>query len=181
MFSWNNAYFPTARVPWRCSFNIFFSAAAKQNSSASRAAAKKAGKLMSQFGVAPDRVTINAQIDYAIKQGRPDEAIETFERALDGVSKPVFQKRWVIDGSFTRPVVHMYCRQACLVMLLCLPRVRIPSQDWFVLSTTELQGTRIRRLKWKVRSLPQSPPLCIIGGGQTTRYLHCRKHFFIWE
>ena len=75
-----------AHPPRCCSFNIFFSAAAKQNSSASRAAAKKAKKLMSQFGVAPDRVTINAQIDYAIKQGRPDEAINTFERALDGVS-----------------------------------------------------------------------------------------------
>lgn len=41
---------------------------------------------MAQFGVAPDRVTINAQIDDAIKQDRLDEAIETFERALDGVS-----------------------------------------------------------------------------------------------
>lgn len=41
---------------------------------------------MSQFGVAPDRVTINAQIDYAIKQGKPSEAIEIFERALEGVS-----------------------------------------------------------------------------------------------
>jgi len=47
---------------------------------------------MSQFGVAPDRVTINAQIDCAIKQGRPDEAIQTFQRALDGVSKPALQK-----------------------------------------------------------------------------------------
>lgn len=74
------------RPPPRCSFNIFFSAAAKQNSSTSRAAAKKARKLMSQFGVEPDRVTVNSQIDHAIKQGRPGEAIETFEQALDGVS-----------------------------------------------------------------------------------------------
>eukprot|EP00752_Nemacystus_decipiens_P002229 g2115.t1 len=71
-------------TPDAFTFNIFFSAAAKQNSSASRDAAEQAGKLMSQFGVAPDRVTINAQIDHAIKQGRPSEATEIFERALEG-------------------------------------------------------------------------------------------------
>ncbi|CAM9605381.1 unnamed protein product, partial [Hapterophycus canaliculatus] len=65
-------------------FNIFFNAAAKENSCASRAAAKKARQLMAQIGVAPDRITINSQIDDAIKQDRLDEAIETFERALDG-------------------------------------------------------------------------------------------------
>ncbi|CAM9125160.1 unnamed protein product [Ectocarpus fasciculatus] len=65
-------------------FNLFFSAAAKTRSSASRDAAKKAEQLMSRLGVAPDRITINARIDHAIKQGRLDEAIETFERALDG-------------------------------------------------------------------------------------------------
>lgn len=41
---------------------------------------------MSQFGVEPDRVTINSQIDDAITQGSPGEAIKTFEQALDGVS-----------------------------------------------------------------------------------------------
>lgn len=46
---------------------------------------------MSQFGVAPDRVTINAQIDYAIKQGKPSEAIEIFEQALQGVS-PILRR-----------------------------------------------------------------------------------------
>ncbi|CAM9296218.1 unnamed protein product [Ectocarpus sp. 4 AP-2014] len=65
-------------------FNLFFSAAAKKRSSASRAAAKKAEHLMSHLGVAPDRITINARIDHAIKQGKLDEAIETFEQALDG-------------------------------------------------------------------------------------------------
>ncbi|CAM9143566.1 unnamed protein product [Scytosiphon promiscuus] len=65
-------------------FNIFFNAAAKENSCASRAAAKKARHLMAQFGVAPDRITVNAQIDDAIKQERLDEAIEMFERAVDG-------------------------------------------------------------------------------------------------
>lgn len=43
---------------------------------------------MSRLGVAPDRITINARIDHAIKQGKLDEAIETFEQALDGVSQP---------------------------------------------------------------------------------------------
>lgn len=41
---------------------------------------------MGRLGVAPDRITINAQIDDAIKQERLDEAIDIFERALDGVS-----------------------------------------------------------------------------------------------
>ncbi|CAM9131809.1 unnamed protein product [Ectocarpus sp. 12 AP-2014] len=65
-------------------FNLFFSAAAKKRSSASRVAAKKAEHLMSHLGVAPDRITINARIDHAIKQGKLDEAIKTFQQALDG-------------------------------------------------------------------------------------------------
>lgn len=68
-------------------FNIFFSAAAKQNNPSSRAAVQKAQQTMLQWGVAPDRVTINAQINYAIKEGRLEDAIETFEQALNGVSQ----------------------------------------------------------------------------------------------
>lgn len=57
---------------------------------------------MSQFGVAPDRVTINAKIDYAIKQGRPSEAIEIFERALEGVS-PALRRIQILNylGPYT--------------------------------------------------------------------------------
>lgn len=67
------------------SFNIFFGAAAKQNTGASKAAAKEARALMAHLGVAPDRITVNAQISRAVKEGRLDEAIETFGRLLDGV------------------------------------------------------------------------------------------------
>ena len=76
----NNCSCPLLR-----SFNIFFTAAAKQNSAASKAAAKEARALMDRLGVAPDRITVNAQISRAGKEGRLDEAIETFERLLDGV------------------------------------------------------------------------------------------------
>lgn len=67
------------------SFNIFFGAAAKQNTGATKAAAKEARALMARLGVAPDRITVNAQISRAVKEGRLDEAIETFGRLLDGV------------------------------------------------------------------------------------------------
>lgn len=75
-----------------CSFNIFFNAAAKRNTDRSRAAVMKARELMIQWGVAPDRVTINAQVNHAIKEGRLDEAIDMFEKALDGVSAGFFFK-----------------------------------------------------------------------------------------
>lgn len=71
---------------------------------------------MSQFGVAPDRVTINAQIDYAIKQGRPDEAVETFERALDGVSKPRFRNAGFQMG----PVVALFLIEKQSEVCFCL-------------------------------------------------------------
>lgn len=70
------------------SFNIFFGAATKQNTGASKAAAKEARALMARLGVAPDRITVNAQISGAVKEGRLDEAIETFGRLLGGV-RPV--------------------------------------------------------------------------------------------
>lgn len=60
-------------------------AALKHNTRASAIAAAKAQALMVEWGVAPDRVTINARISAAIKQGRLDEAIEIFDKALNGV------------------------------------------------------------------------------------------------
>lgn len=41
---------------------------------------------MKQWGVAPDRITINAEIDRAIKRGRLEEAVDIFEKMLNGVS-----------------------------------------------------------------------------------------------
>ena len=41
---------------------------------------------MKQWGVAPDRITVNAEIDGAIKRGRLEEAVDIFEKTLNGVS-----------------------------------------------------------------------------------------------
>lgn len=68
------------------SFNVFYSAASRQDTAAGQTAVAKAQELMSRWGVAPDRVTINTLIDQAIKHGRLEEAIKIFERVLRGVS-----------------------------------------------------------------------------------------------
>lgn len=69
-----------------CRFNILFDAGAKQDSVESREALEKVHEMMSDLGVAPDRVTINAKINHAILQGKFDEAKGIFEKTLDGVS-----------------------------------------------------------------------------------------------
>lgn len=44
---------------------------------------------MKGWGVEPDIVTINARIHRAIEEGRLDEALDTLEQALSGVSLPL--------------------------------------------------------------------------------------------
>lgn len=79
-------------------FNILLGAASKQHTAASKAAAKRAEELMVQWGVAPDRVTINSKIKHAIKQGNLEEAIDIFEQALDGVSLFLWWERFSHSG-----------------------------------------------------------------------------------
>lgn len=67
---------------------------------------------MDRLGVAPDRITVNAQISRAVKEGRLDEAIGTFERLLDGV-------RIAHEGPIAFvPLVDLHCTVYTLILVL---------------------------------------------------------------
>lgn len=78
------------------SLNIFSSAGKNQSSAGNKAAYEKGLRLMMGWGVEPDVVTINARIHGAIQEGRLDEAVDTLERALRGVSHSIDTVRWSI-------------------------------------------------------------------------------------
>lgn len=77
---------------------------------------------MCQFGVAPDRVMINAQIDNAIKRGKPGEAVEIFERALEGVSPALRNTGQIHHFSLSRPALNCYAKYAIDLIHFILTR-----------------------------------------------------------